>query len=141
MKVADILKVKGSYVFSVTSDTTVYDALLAMKEKNIGAVIVMDGGELKGILSERDYARKIILMGKSSQETLVKEIMTENVFTVDASDTLETCMGLMSDKHIRHLPVVQNGIVTAMVSVSDVVKAIINAQRETIDHLKNYISQ
>jgi signal-transduction protein with cAMP-binding, CBS, and nucleotidyltransferase domain len=101
----------------------------------------MDGGALKGILSERDYARKIILMGKSSQETLVKEIMTENVFTVDPSDTLETCMGLMSDKNIRHLPVVQNGIVTAMVSISDVVKAIINAQRETIDYLKNYISQ
>jgi CBS domain-containing protein len=141
MKVADILKVKGSSVFSVTSDTTVYDALLVMKEKNIGAVIVMDGGALKGILSERDYARKIILMGKSSQETLVKEIMTENVFTVDPSDTLETCMGLMSDKNIRHLPVVQNGIVTAMVSISDVVKAIINAQRETIDYLKNYISQ
>lgn len=141
MKVADILQKKGSQVFSVTRDTTVLDAIKLLSEKNIGALPVIEDGKLLGIFSERDYARKIILKGKTSIDTPVKEIMTENPFTVEPSQTLEDCMTVMSDRHIRHLPVMKDGAVVGMISVSDVVKAIIQAQRETIDHLKNYISQ
>lgn len=141
MKVADILQKKGSQVFSVTRDTTVLDAIKLLSEKNIGALPVIEDGKLLGIFSERDYARKIILKGKTSIDTPVKEIMTENPFTVEPSQTLEDCMTVMSDRHIRHLPVMKDNAVVGMISVSDVVKAIIQAQRETIDHLKNYISQ
>ncbi len=141
MKVADILQKKGSQVFSVTRDTTVLDAIKLLSEKNIGALPVIEDGKLLGIFSERDYARKIILKGKTSIDTPVKEIMTENPFTVEPSQTLEDCMTVMSDRHIRHLPVMKDNEVVGMISVSDVVKAIIQAQRETIDHLKNYISQ
>lgn len=141
MKVADILQKKGSQVYSVTRDTTVLDAIKLLSEKNIGALPVIEDGKLLGIFSERDYARKIILKGKTSIDTPVKEIMTENPFTVEPSQTLEDCMTVMSDRHIRHLPVMKDNAVVGMISVSDVVKAIIQAQRETIDHLKNYISQ
>ncbi len=141
MKVADILQKKGSQVFSVTRDTTVLDAIKLLSEKNIGALPVIEEGKLLGIFSERDYARKIILKGKTSNDTPVKEIMTENPYTVEPGQTLEDCMTIMSDRHIRHLPVMQDNAVVGMISVSDVVKAIIQAQRETIDHLKNYISQ
>lgn len=141
MKVADILQKKGSQVFSVTRNTTVLEAIKTLSEKNIGALPVIEDGRLLGIFSERDYARKIILKGKASADTLVSEIMTEKPFTVEPSQTLDDCMALMSDKHIRHLPVVQGEAVIGMISVSDVVTAIIQAQRETIDHLKNYISQ
>ena len=141
MKVADILQKKGSNVFSVTRDTTVLEAIKLLSEKNIGALPVIEEGKLLGIFSERDYARKIILKGKTSNDTPVKEIMTENPYTVEPGQTLEDCMTIMSDRHIRHLPVIQDNAVVGMISVSDVVKAIIQAQRETIDHLKNYISQ
>lgn len=141
MKVADILQKKGSNVFSVTRDTTVLEAIKMLSEKNIGALPVIEEGKLLGIFSERDYARKIILKGKTSNDTPVKEIMTENPYTVEPGQTLEDCMAIMSDRHIRHLPVMQDNTVVGMISVSDVVKAIIQAQRETIDHLKNYISQ
>lgn len=141
MKVTDILQKKGSQVFSVTRDTTVLDAIKLLSEKNIGALPVIEEGKLLGIFSERDYARKIILKGKTSNDTPVKEIMTENPYTVEPGQTLEDCMTIMSDRHIRHLPVIQENAVVGMISVSDVVKAIIQAQRATIDHLKNYISQ
>ena len=141
MKVAEILKAKGSEIFSITSDYTVYDALKVMGEKNIGALLVIENQQLVGIISERDYARKIILKGKSSQDTLVKEIMTKEVISVLPDDKIDKCMELMSEKHIRHLPVMQDGIVTGIISITDVVKAIIESQKETISLLHNYISQ
>jgi CBS domain-containing protein len=141
MKVAEILQTKGSKVFSITSDITVYEALKAMGERNIGALLVIEGQQLMGIISERDYARKIILKGKSSHDTLVKEIMTENVISISPEDNIDKCMELMSERHIRHLPVIKDGIVTGIISITDVVTAIIASQKETISYLHNYISQ
>lgn len=141
MKVSDILHAKGSNVYAITSGLTVYDALKAMGEKNVGALLVMEGEQLLGIISERDYARKIILKGKTSHETLVKEIMTEKVISVSPDDLIEKCMELMSEKHIRHLPVMSSGKVTGVISITDVVTAIIANQKETISLLHNYISQ
>lgn len=141
MTVDQILKAKGRNVYSIFSNLTVYDALKVMGEKNIGAILVMDDNILKGILSERDYARKIVLKDKSSKETFVYEIMESNVFTVKLSDNLEDCMELMSEKRIRHLPVLEDGTVVGVISISDVVKAIIEIQKDTINHLNSYISQ
>ena len=141
MKVSDILQKKGPVIIYIKGNTTVLDALKVLSEKNIGALLVMEDGQLVGIFSERDYARKIILKGKASADTLISEIMTENPFTIQPDDSLETCMAIMSEKHIRHLPVVKDGMVAGMISIGDVVTAIIQSQKETIDHLKNYISQ
>ena len=112
-----------------------------MGEKNIGAILVIDGSDLKGILSERDYARKIVLKDKSSKETFVHEIMESYVFSVKLSNNIDDCMELMSTKRIRHLPVLENEIVVGIISISDVVKAIIEIQKDTINHLNSYISQ
>jgi len=141
MKVADILRSKGSNVYSVSENLTVYEALKIMGEKNIGALLVMEGDDLKGIISERDYARKVVLKGKSSNETAVKEIMTETVITVLPEDDIEKCMGLMSGRKIRHLPVMKDDKVLGVISITDVVTAIIDLQKNTIAHLQNYISQ
>ena len=141
MKVSDILQTKGSNIYSITSGVSVYDALKVMGEKNIGALLVMEDGNLLGIISERDYARKIILKGKTSHETLVKEIMTEKVITVSLDDNIEKCMELMSERKVRHLPVMKDGKVTGVISITDVVTAIIESQKETISLLHNYISQ
>ncbi len=141
MKVSDILQVKGQRIFSVTGDITVYEAVKIMGEKNIGALVVIEGDELKGIISERDYARKIVLKGKFSRETLVKEIMTQQVITVSPEDHIDKCMELMSEKHIRHLPILEGTKVIGMISIGDVVNAVIASQKETIEHLKNYITQ
>lgn len=140
MKVADILHKKGDAVFAVSSNQSVLDALKLMSEKNIGAVPVIDDGKLTGILSERDYARKVVLKGKSSQDTRIHEIMTPNPFTVSPDEKLDALMALMNDKKIRHLPVVENNAVVGMVSVGDVVSAIIASQKEMITHLQNYLS-
>jgi CBS domain-containing protein len=141
MTVAQILNTKGKNVYSVLSTTTVYEALQVMGEKNIGAILVIDGSDLKGILSERDYARKIILKDRSSKETFVHEIMESNIFSVQLSNNIEDCMELMSSKRIRHLPVIEDNIVVGIISISDVVKAIIEIQKDTIQHLNSYISQ
>ncbi|ABQ04682.1 MULTISPECIES: CBS domain-containing protein [Flavobacterium] len=141
MTVDQILNAKGKNVFSVRSTTTVYEALKVMGDKNIGAILIIDGTDLKGILSERDYARKIVLKDKSSKETFVHEIMESNVFTVQLSNNIDDCMELMSSKRIRHLPVLENGTVVGIISISDVVKAIIEIQKDTIHHLNSYISQ
>ena len=141
MKVSDILKSKGSNVYSITSGISVYDALKIMGEKNVGALLVIEEEKLLGIISERDYARKIILRGKTSHETLVREIMTEKVIAVAPDDNIERCMELMSEKHIRHLPVVKEEKVTGIISITDVVTAIIASQKETISLLHDYISQ
>ncbi|WP_316634173.1 CBS domain-containing protein [uncultured Flavobacterium sp.] len=141
MTVNQILNTKGKDVYSVLSTTTVYEALKVMGEKNIGAILVIDGTDLKGILSERDYARKIVLKDKSSKETFVHEIMENDVSSVTLSNNIEDCMELMSTKRVRHLPVLEDGIVIGIISISDVVKAIIEIQKDTIKHLDSYISQ
>ena len=141
MTVDQILNAKGKNVYSVLSTTTVYEALKVMGEKNIGAILVIDDNDLKGILSERDYARKIVLKDKSSKETFVHEIMENNVFSVKLSNNIEDCMELMSTKWIRHLPVLEVDTVVGIISISDVVKAIIEIQKDTIHHLNSYISQ
>lgn len=141
MKVELILSKKGKEVFSVLPTITVFDALGVMSEKNIGAILIIENTVLKGILSERDYARKIALKAKSSKKTLVQEIMEENVLTVKPTDNLDYCMELMNTKRVRHLPVIENNIVIGIISISDVVKAIIEMQKETIKHLDSYISQ
>ncbi|MEO6729577.1 MAG: CBS domain-containing protein [Ferruginibacter sp.] len=141
MKVSDILQSKGSNVYSITSGLTVYDALKVMGEKNVGALLVIENEELLGIISERDYARKIILKGKTSHETLVKEIMTQKVISVGLDDNIEKCMELMSEKKVRHLPVLKDNKVIGIISITDVVTSIIASQKETISLLHNYISQ
>ena len=140
MTVDQILSIKGNAVHSIVSTITVYDALKVMGEKNVGAVLIIEDKVLKGVLSERDYARKIVLKNKASKDTLVDEIMERNVITVKPTDKLEFCMELMSTKRIRHLPVVDNNIVLGIISIGDVVKSIIEVQKETIQHLDSYIS-
>ena len=139
--VAGILNNKVTAVFSVTSNTTVYDAIKLMSEKNIGALPVVDNNQLSGIFSERDYARKIILQNRTSQDTLISEIMTSVVITITPQDSIEHCMEMMSSKKIRHLPVIENDQLIGIISIGDVVTAIIQSQKETINHLQTYISQ
>jgi CBS domain-containing protein len=139
--VAGILKSKTSEIFSVTSSTTVYDAIKLMSEKNIGALPVLDNNVLSGIFSERDYARKIILLNRKSQETMISEIMTATVITVTPKDTIDHCMEIMSSKKIRHLPVMQENQLVGIISIGDVVTTIIQSQKETITYLQNYIAQ
>ena len=138
-KVADILERKGASAVVVAPDTKVIEALTIMAEKNIGSVLVMDGGEYLGIITERDYSRKIVLRDKSSVDTMVSEIMTTNLPAVSPKDSVEHCMLLMSDKNIRYLPVFDGNRLAGIVSMSDVVKETILQQKETISHLENYI--
>jgi CBS domain-containing protein len=138
--VKQLLDIKQAIVISVPENISVLDALKVMTEKNISAVLVMEDEQLRGIFTERDYARKIILQGKSSKDTLIKEAMTANPITIKFSDSIDYCMELMTDKHIRHLPVVENGEVKGMVSIGDVVKFIIADQKQTISQLESYIS-
>ena len=138
-KVADILIHKGSRITSVTSDTTVLEALKIMADKNIGSVMIMDGSTYLGIMTERDYSRKVILKGKSSTDTKVAEIMSEDLPRVSPADTIEFCMQLMSDKNIRYLPVFDGQLLTGIISINDLVKETILTQQETITHLKDYL--
>ena len=138
--VRNILESKNSAIWSVTPDTTVYDALALMAEKGIGALLVMEQGRLVGVVSERDYARKVALQGKHSRDTQVSEIMTSPAVTVALDHTVEQCMEMMTDRRIRHLPVVVGSSVLGIVSIGDLVKTIISAQAHTIDQLSNYIS-
>ena len=140
MTVNQILSKKGKEVYSVLSTITVYEALGVMSEKNIGAILVIEDEILKGILSERDYARKIALKAKSSKKTFVHEIMAENVITVKPTDNLDYCMELMYTKKVRHLPVLDNGKIIGIVSIGDVVKSIIDIQKDTIQYLDSYIN-
>ena len=139
MKVSKILENKKKQLLTVQGDLTVYEALKIMGEFNIGALLIIENEQLKGIISERDYARKIALKGRNSHETLVNDIMTRDLFIVTLDDSIETCMGLMRDKHIRHLPVIEKGKVVGMVSIGDVVNSIIESQKATINHLSDYI--
>lgn len=139
--VNNLLRNKGHEVWSVRPDTTVFDALQLMAQKNIGAVLVLDGEALVGIMSERDYARKVILLGKSSKDTLVSEIMTPRVLCVRADQGVDECMALMTEKHIRHLPVLGgDDRVIGVVSIGDVGRAIIAHLEFTIAHLEHYIT-
>ena len=138
-KVADILERKGASAVAVAPDTKVIEALTIMSEKNIGSLLVMDGGEYLGIITERDYSRKIALKHKSSVDTKVSEIMTTNLPSVSPNDSVEQCMLLMTDKNIRYLPVFDGNRLTGIVSMSDVVKETILQQKETISHLESYI--
>lgn len=138
--VNQLLTTKGRHVWSVTADTPVYDALTLMADKNIGALLVLQDGRLRGIFSERDYARKVILKGKSSRDTPVERIMSCEVVSVHPEQSIGECMELMSDRHIRHLPVLEGDQVIGMVSIGDVVKAIISDQEFMIQQLENYIT-
>ena len=138
--VSQLLRAKGHEVWWITPDTSVYDALKLMADKNVGALLVLEADNLVGIFSERDYARKVILKGKSSKDTPVKEIMSSQVFYVRPEQSIEECMALMTDKRIRHLPVLEGNQLVGMISIGDVVKAIISEQEFTIKQLENYIT-
>ena len=138
--VAQLLRSKGTQVFSVGPDETVLRALEAMAEHNIGALLVREGGSLVGVISERDYARKVILAGRASRDTLVREVMTSEVVTIAPEASLTECMRAMTDRRIRHLPVVaSDGALRGVVSVGDVVKATIDEQATLIEQLESYI--
>ncbi|GMR03085.1 MAG: CBS domain-containing protein [Acidimicrobiia bacterium] len=138
--VANIIDTKGRDVWSIEANTSVYEALEEMADKNVGALVVTSDGELAGILSERDYARKVILLSRGSKDTLVSEIMTPDPVTVSKSDTVAACMQLMTDKRIRHLPVIDDGDVIGVISIGDVVRAVIDEQKFMIDQLEGYIT-
>lgn len=137
--VKEILQVKGYDTWSVAPDVPVYDALKLMADKNVGAVLVIDAGNLVGIMSERDYARKVILKGKSSKEILVREIMTEKVLCVRPDQTVKECMTLMTDKRVRHLPILEDDRLIGVISIGDVVNSIISEQEYVIERLGAYI--
>jgi CBS domain-containing protein len=139
MTVNQLLSIKGNKIHSIVSTITVYDALKVMGEQNIGSVLVIEDNILKGILSERDYARKIVLKNKTSKDTYVREIMETNLITVKPTDDLDYCMELITTKRVRHLPVLVDGSVVGIVSIGDVVKAIMEIQKNTIEYLDSYI--
>lgn len=138
--VSEILLNKGNQVWTISPDSTVYDALKLMSEKEIGAVLVCEGDNIKGIMSERDYARKIILEGKLSKETKISEIMSGKVIYVNPNMRTNECMALMINKKIRHLPVLENQKLVGLISIGDVVKAVIDEKEFLIDQLVNYIT-
>jgi CBS domain-containing protein len=138
--VAGILRGKGYNIFSVNANATVFEALQVMANKSVGALLVMEGDRLVGIMSERDYARKVILLGKSSREAKVKEIMSDKVLYVHPHRTAEECMAIMIDKRIRHLPVIENDTLVGVISIGDVVKAVIEEKSFVIEQLEEYIT-
>ena len=139
-KVRDILEHKGRNVWSIEPDASVFDALKLMAEKDIGALVVLDGGNLVGIISERDYARKIVLLGRASPTTQVKEIMTTDVVCVDPERNVDECMALVTERRVRHLPVLENGKLIGLISIGDLVKSIITEQQFIIEQLERYIT-
>jgi len=140
MKVKDILRHKGNFVIAVSPDASVLDALKLMAEKNVGGVLVMTGDKLLGIFTERDYARKIILKGKTSAESRISEVMVTSLITITSDNNIADCMQLMTNKTIRHLPVVDDGKLVGLISIGDVVKSIIEEQQDVIQHLEQYIA-
>ena len=138
--VSDILRSKGDKIWVVKPDDTVFDSLRRMAQKEVGALLVLDGDKLVGIVTERDYARKVILEGKSSKDSAVSEIMTKRVLCVSPERTLDECMALMTDKRVRHLPVLDHKRVVGILSIGDLVKAMISEQKVLIDQLQHYIA-
>ena len=139
-KVNDILKTKGGTIFSITPATVVYEALEIMVEKNVSALTVLENEKLVGIFTERDYARKVVLKGKSSKDTLISEIMTEDLITVSPDHTIDSCMRLMTSRFIRHLPVIAEDRLVGIISIGDVVKFIIDEQKFIIENMEHYIT-
>jgi CBS domain-containing protein len=137
--VRQVLAGKSAAVYAVAPEAAVLEAIRAMAEHRVGALLVMQGTELVGVVSERDYARKVILLGRSSGDTPVRTIMSSPVITVSPDDSVSHCMQLMTDRHVRHLPAVEGGRVIGMVSIGDLVKAVIAEQRTQIEQLENYI--
>lgn len=138
--VKHLLDAKGRNVISIDPDASVLDAIRLMADNSIGSLVVMHDGALKGIVTERDYARKVIIKGRSSKSTPVSDIMTAKVLTTAPNETVDKCMALMTAKKCRHLPVIEDGNVVAMISIGDLVQAIIADQQEEIEHLEHYIS-
>lgn len=140
MKVIDLLNNKGNEIYSIRSDDTVYDAIKKMSDLGIGALLVIDNGNLNGIISERDYRDKVILKGRQSKNTPVTDIMTSSVFCVNSNDSVKLCMRLMTVHKIRHLPVLDNDKLSGVISIGDVVKSVIDQQKGEINSLRNYIA-
>lgn len=140
MLIKNILKTKGSEVFHISPEQTVYEAIEQMASKDVGALLVLDNGKLKGIITERDYRSKVIIKGRASKTTMVKEIMSTGLYCVKPSDKVETGMALMTDRKIRHLPVVENDDLKGIVSIGDLVKAVISKQKVEIHNLRDYIT-
>ena len=138
--VHDILQSKGGMVLTTTPQCTVYEAIGLMGEHNIGALVVVENDQVVGVLSERDYSRKVVLQGRTSRDTLVDDILSRPAITVEPADSIETCMKLMTNRRIRHLPVVENGRLVGLVSMGDLVNWVIQTQRHTILQLQGYIS-
>ena len=134
-----LLEAKGREVYTIEPGARVFDALKMMADKGVGALMVTEGGRIAGVISERDYARKVILHGKSSHELQVRDIMTGKVITVDPGQSVEECMALMTEKRIRHLPVTEGERLVGVLSIGDLVKEVIAAQRQTIEQLESYI--
>ena len=140
MTVRDILKVKGTDVWCVEPDATVFDALQRMAEKEVGALVVTEGAQVVGLITEREYARKVVLQGRTSPTTLVKEIMISPVVYIHLDQPIEECMALMTEKRTRHLPVIEDGKLVGLISIGDIVKSIIDDQQFIIEQLVRYIS-
>jgi CBS domain-containing protein len=138
--VQSLLQVKGNAVWTIAPNASVFEALKLMADKNVGALLVLEGGELAGVISERDYARKVVLRGRSSVDTPVRDIMTADVISVRPDQTVEECMALMTDRRIRHLPVMADGRLIGVISIGDVVKSIITDQGFMIEQLSSYIA-
>jgi CBS domain-containing protein len=137
--IKNVLKSKGNKIFSISSDESVFDAIKLMSENKVSSLLILDNEKLLGIITERDYAWKIILQGKSSKNTKVKEIMTTDILYAEPSQTIEECMALMTEKRIRHLPVLENNKLLGLVSIGDLVKAIIEEQKFVIKQLEHYL--
>jgi CBS domain-containing protein len=139
-RVADILRSKGSTIYSIRSDESVYEAVRAMVGHNVGSLLVLDGDEVKGIVTERDYLREIVLRGRTSKTTLVHEIMTREIVVVEAGRSIEECMAVMTERRIRHLPVVEAGCLVGVISIGDLVKRIASDREVEIRYLTDYIT-
>lgn len=138
--VKDLLQKKGAIIHSVGPDTSVYNALELLSSKNVGALVVLQDDDVIGIFTERDYARKVALKGRSSKETLIKDIMTDRLIFVSPENTIEDCMEIMTDKHIRHLPVMENNKLSGVISIGDLVKFVIEEKNFIIKNLEHYIA-
>jgi CBS domain-containing protein len=139
-RVKDILAVKGQAIYSIAPDASVYDAMKQMADKGIGALLVMESERVVGVISERDYARKVILLGRSSRSTQVKEIMTSHVLYAQPQQNIDECMAIMTERRVRHLPVMDAGKVIGVISIGDLVKSIITEQKFIIEQLEKYIT-